>query len=208
MEEQIINFIKNLAETNIQITYLTFFLSSFLQVTFPPYPGDSITVLSGYITTVSSSFKLVNTVITTICGTLLGSYIVYKIGYIKGDEVLNYRWVKKFLPEKKKSKAQRMFDKYGPGAIFLSKFIPGINTIIILFSGIFKIKPRIVYISFVAAALIHNTVLVLLGRFLGHNMEYITSILASYNTLVLVVVGIIIVIAFVYYRLLSKNTTE
>ena len=208
MEEYLISFVKNIVETNIYISYLVFFISSFLQVTFPPYPGDTITVFSGYVTTISNSFGLTSVGVNSMCGTILGSYIIYKIGYLKGESVLNYKIVKIFLPEKKKKKAQELFNKYGAGAIFLSKFVPGVNTIIILFSGIFKIKPYVAFVSFVSAAVIHNTVLVFLGAFLGSNMEYIKVLISTYNIVVFIIIGVLVVGAYLYFSFNKRNNRE
>lgn len=203
MEELLIYFIKNVAEKNIQLSYLVFFVSSFLQITFPPYPGDIIIVFQGYISTVSSSFKLVSMLATSICGTLLGAYFVYKLGYLKGDYILDHPWIKQ-LVSKRKNKAKKLFDKYGAGAIFFSKFIPGINTIVILLSGIFKIKPIIAYSAFIAAGLVHNTFLILLGKFLGHNIPMIKKILSSFNIIIVSIVGVI-GLALIVYNHLKKQ---
>ena len=208
MEEYLISFVKNIVETNIFVSYLFFFISSLLQVTFPPYPGDTITVFSGYVTTVSNSFGLTSVGINSISGTILGSYIIYKIGYLKGESVLNYKMVKMFFPEKKKKRAQELFDKYGAGAIFLSKFVPGVNTIIVLFAGIFKIKPYVAFVSFVSAAVIHNIILVFLGAFLGNNMEYIKLLISTYNMVVLIIIGILVLGAYLYFCFNKRNNKE
>ncbi len=205
MEEQIVQFIRGLLEFNVQLSYIVFFISSFLQVTFPPYPGDSVTVLAGYATAISNSFGIVSIIITSVCGTILGSYVVHAVGFRKGESVLNYKWVRKFLPERKERKAKLLFKKYGAGAVFISKFVPGINTIIILFAGIFKMKKHIVYLSFVSAAIIHNTILTLLGRFLGYNMEYIESLIKTYNIIVLAAAGAAAIGIYIYFRFFRKR---
>lgn len=200
MEEQVINFIRGMVESNVTISYLVFFASSFLQIVFPPYPGDSITIFSGYVTAVSSRFALVPVVINSMVGTVMGSLLVYHFGRMNGENVLNYKWVKRFLPERKRRKATRLFKKYGAGAVFLSKFIPGANTLIILFSGMFKVKRYIVYLSILAAAMVHNTILVLLGKFLGHNMVFIEKLIKTYNILVVCLIILIGLVVFFFYR--------
>lgn len=74
MEDLVLNFISNVIDAYPKVSYFIFFISSFLQVTFPPYPGDMIAIFSGYLITVSGLFSIPYVLITTISGTVLGSF--------------------------------------------------------------------------------------------------------------------------------------
>ncbi len=86
------------------------------------------------------------------------------------------------------------------GQFFFSKFIPGLNPVIILFSGIFRIKSYIVYLSFISAAIIHNTGLVLIGRFLGNNIDSIKQFIRTYNIIVVCLILVVLLVLFVFSK--------
>ncbi len=187
MEQFIFEFINTVLGENVFFAYLFFFISAVLQLVFPPYPSDVILVFEGYLTT-TPSFNFFIILINAIIGSFLGSVIVYKFGYIKGNNVFNYKIIKKFVDDKHKKRAEQIFEKYGIFAIIISKFVPGINAITVLFSGIFRLKKKVVYLSVLFSAIVQHILLLILGRFLGCNMEYVKKILKTYNG---IIVGIL-----------------
>ncbi|MCX7746472.1 MAG: DedA family protein [Clostridia bacterium] len=199
MELFIIDFINNIIEKNVFVVYMIFFASSFLQIVFPPHPGDVVLVFQGYLTGLSSSFNFFMILINAIIATLAGSLCVYELGYRKGQKVFEYKLVKKWIPVKHVKKAEKIFRKYGHFAVFASKFVPGVNMLILLFSGIFKVKRTEVYISIFFSTLIHHTLLVVLGKFLGNNMPYIKRIISTYNGIIIALLALFIIGAFILY---------
>lgn len=185
MESLVLDIINNIIGRNIVLVHLVFFISSFLQMVFPPHPGDFILVFQGYLTGISSSFSVVFIILNSAAATFAGSYIIYKLGYGKGDRVFEYKLAKRFISCRHRMKARNFIEKYGVFAIFASKFIPGINAVTILFAGIFKLKRSTAYPAIIASIIIHHILHVMLGRFLGNNMNHVKKIITTYNGIVL-----------------------
>lgn len=188
MDTYILEFIDFFLDKNVFIVYMLFFLSNLMQMLFPPHPGDVILIFQGYTTTVHGSYNLFLLYLNAMAASFLGSYILFKLGYHKGKDALDYKIVKRFIKEKHIKRAEKLFDRFGIYAIALSKFVPGVNALIIILAGTFKMNKRLAYISFLASSSVHHIILLLLGRFLGHNMDYIKDILKTYNSIVVVII--------------------
>lgn len=202
METLILNFINYVLEKNVFLVYVIFFISSVLQLVFPPFPSDVILVFQGYITTVSKSFGFAPVLVNALLGTFVGSVIVYEFGRRKGSNVLDYKLVKRYIDEKHRRRAEKIFEKYGSYAIIVSKFVPGVNAIMLLFAGIFKMKARIVFPSIFVSALLHHILALLLGRFLGNNLSNVNKVLRTYNgiAIALFLIAASALGLFVYFR--------
>jgi membrane protein DedA with SNARE-associated domain len=196
MESLILDFVNYVLEKNIFIVYVFFFISAVLQLVFPPFPSDVILVFEGYVTTVSQAFNFVPVLLNALAGTFIGSVIAYKVGFHNGSSVLEYKLIKRYIDEKHMKRAGRIFERYGSFAIIVSKFVPGVNAIMLLFSGIFKVKSKVVYSSILISSLLHHILALILGRLLGNNLSQINKVLKTYN-------GITIVLFIIFVSVLG-----
>lgn len=187
-------FVNYVLEKNVLLVYIVFLASAYIQMLFPAYPGDVVLVFQGYLTTVSGSFGIAPILLISLAGTFAGSLTVYRFGFSKGDKVFENRMVRKYVKDSQREKAGQLFNKYGSVAILLSKFIPGISVVMLLFAGIFKVKSSQVYIAAGISIIIHDVVCVWLGVFLGNNMSRVKHIFSAYNTVILIIIGILILV--------------
>jgi membrane protein DedA with SNARE-associated domain len=192
MEAFILDFVEKIVNLNVYLVYFFFFISSVLQMVFPPHPGDVLLVFQGYLSTVSRSFHFFTLLLNALAGTITGTLLIYKFGHDNGERVFQYKLVKRYVDEKHLRRGRHIFEKYGAFAIFLSKFIPGINAIIILFAGMFKMRLRTVCLSAFISAVLHHTLVLLLGRILGYNLERVKSFFAAYNSTVIAVTAVVL----------------
>lgn len=199
MEQFIFNIIEYILSKNIFFVYGFFFLTSFIQMIFPPCPGDLILVFQGYLSIRGEAFSVISLLLLNMTATLAGSILVFKFGYKKGEKVFKNKIVKKYINRKHRIKATRLFEKHGYFAVLMSKFIPGVNAVIILFAGIFKVRPFQVYFSLFVSSLLHHIICLVLGRVIGYNIHNIKRALITYNGIVLVIVAVAALL-YVFYR--------
>jgi len=200
MEEFILNFIQNIINGNPIFTYIFFFLSGILQLIFPPFPSDVIIVLEGYLTTVSSNFNFFLVLLNSVMGSIVGSTLVYWFGYKNGNGVLRYKLVIKYIDEKHIKRTEKIFHKYGKYGLILSKFIPGISSIMVLFSGVFRVKKRIFFPYIVFSILLQQVIYLMIGRVIGHNIHQVKRFLSIFNFASVVLVLVLAVIVFIFYK--------
>jgi membrane protein DedA with SNARE-associated domain len=204
MDGIIQGLLTNISHISPWIIYLWFFISAILQITVPPYPGDTILIIGGYMggAGIESSISIL---ISYVLGTIISSLGLYVLGVKKGDAVLRFKLVEKYFSTVYQNKAKRWLIKYGIILFFICKFIPGLNSLIIIFGGILRYNPLWACIGVGLASLIHNIIFFLIGRSIGNNMEIIKSFLSAYNTVAIMILVLVMVIYFIYNICKARN---
>ncbi len=200
MEDYILNFVENIIHGNPIFTYMFFCLNGILQLTFPPFPSDVIIIIEGYLTTVSQNFNFFLVLLNSVIGSIIGSVIVYWFGYKKGNEVLRYKVVLKYIDEKHIKRSEKVFHKYGKYGLILSKFIPGTSSIMVLFAGVFRVKKRVYFTYIILSIIIQQIIYLLIGRVIGHNINQVKRFLSVFNFASVIIIGVIIIIAFIFFK--------
>ncbi len=205
METVIIEFLREFVEKNVFFVYVLLFISSMLQMVFPPHPGDVILVFAGYVTTMGVFYSFPTVFLNSMAGTVLGSIVIYRLGYCKGSNVFRYKLIKRYVSEKHRNRADRILKKYGAYAIIISKFVPGINAVMLLLAGIFKVRRRDVYLAVLASTVVHHALALFLGRFIGNNISLINKILKTYNGIGFVLLCVFAALGIVYIMLKRRG---
>ncbi|MBS4535445.1 VTT domain-containing protein [Clostridium sp. D2Q-14] len=203
MEEFIIKFSESIVSQNIILSYVFFFISQTLQVLFPPYPGDMVLIIEGYLSEVAR-INVILVIFNAIIATFLSSIILYTLGYKKGHKIIDFKIIKKLFETDKVLKLNRLFKKFGGIVIIVSKFIPGLYSITILSAGIFRVRKNIAYTAIFIITSIHNLGLIILGKVLGENWTYIFRKIKIYNRQILMLIIPIIIIYFIIIQIKKK----
>lgn len=199
MEKFIIDFAQNIVMENVLLSYLFFFISQSLQVVFPPYPGDMILILEGYLSELAH-LNIYLVITNAAASTSLSSILLYNIGRKKQERILHSKIVTLLFGTSKIAKLSKLFAKLGALVIILSKFIPGIYSLTLLSAGVFRVKKRSAYLSIILVSTFHNVVLITLGKLLGENWTIILRRMDTYNRYII----IIAIIAFVIYLIMLQ----
>lgn len=198
MEVLVQNFLSQINNVSSWIVYLFFFLSAVLQITVPPYPGDTLLVFGGYMGSAHMNVGFIPIFISYWLGTVVTSYVLYELGKNKGEAILKTKFISKYFGKKYQDRARIWVLKYGLITFFICKFIPGVNSLMIIFGGIFKYNKIWAYIGIGAASLVHNIIFFSTGKTIGSNWDNIKSFLNAYNKTVIIVLSIGFAIYLVY----------
>lgn len=149
-----------------QYLLLIILVFSFLEVTIPPIPGDTILVVGSSIADIAG-FNPVWIIISSVAGTFMASFFLYNLGNKFGHKLLvsqKYSWL---LDTKAFLEIEKWFKKYGYWTLLFSRFLPIARSGVILAAGIVNFdKPRAL-ISLSISILLSSTLFVFIGRFLG-----------------------------------------
>ena len=151
---------------------LIIFLVIFLEhLNLPGFPAGLIMPLAGIWVAKSGGSLLIVILISIVAGAL-GSCILYLIGRLGGDRVLNF--INRKFPkyECKINKNINMLKKRGSIGVFLSKLIPMIRTISSIPAGMIKIKFFTYIISSTLGIAIWNSLFISGGYFFGDKMIF------------------------------------
>ncbi|SHH79186.1 membrane protein DedA, SNARE-associated domain [Caloranaerobacter azorensis DSM 13643] len=202
MENVILDIIDRLTNSNRLFLYLFFFFSQCLQIIFPPYPGDMVLVIEGYLSELLH-LNIYFVLIIAWFGTFLSSLMLYKLGEKEKEKILQLKIIRVIFDTEKFIKIKEMFNKYGSAAIFISKFIPGIHSFTLLIAGIFEVNKKLAYLTIGIVNITHHALLIILGKILKENWAIIINMMKTYNKYI-----IIAIIVFGFFYLLSIRTNK
>ena len=135
-------------------------------------PGDSLLFTAGFLASGPSSVaeELHLPLLPLLLGVWIAAVAGDQIGYVFGQRVgpaLFRRPDSRFFKQENVDKAQAFFDRYGPKAIVLARFVPIVRTFTPITAGVSRMEYR----TFVTFNLIGATIwafgVTLLGYFLG-----------------------------------------
>ncbi len=193
--------------------YLGIFLLIAIENIFPPIPSEVILLFGGFMTTYSD-LNIVNVVIFSTLGSLLGAIVLYYIGKILNKERLKKivsGKVGKILRLKTKDidKADEWFDTKGNKTVFFCRFIPIVRSLISIPAGMSEMPMGKFLIYTIAGSLIWNAVLTILGSSFGENWESILDIFDRYSHIVVILLVIIFVVFIsVFYSKRMKKSKK
>ena len=205
MEQVILEYAQNFANNSSFLSYILMFLNSSLQALFPPYPGDTIIVLEGYIASlgVFSNFLIV---FSTLAGTVICNVLLFLICYKYGDKIISHMFFVKYFNVKKVKGLKRVFNKYGAPLIIFNRFVPGLAMITVIAAGIFRINKTKAIVSASIAGIVHNLLLMSLGYTVGYNLPLIKKILIKFNKIFITLAIILFIVLTLIYYIKNKKT--
>jgi membrane protein DedA with SNARE-associated domain len=170
---------------------LAVFLLMILESACIPVPSEAIMLYGGFLVSQGKA-ALFWIVAAGVAGNLVGSWIAWWVGRVKGREwLLRWHWL--HVTPRRLDAADRWFARWGDWAVLLTRCLPIIRTFISLPAGI----ARMPFWRFTVLTLIGCipwvTALALVGREVGDNWEDIQKQLHyfDYAVAVAIVLGIV-----------------
>lgn len=174
---------------------------------FPPIPSELVLPLAGFSAS-QGTFSLVEALVWTTLGSVLGAIIVYYLGLLLGRDRTR-RWMEK-IPLVKASdfdKTEAWFRKHGTKAVFFGRMVPIFRSLISLPAGIERMPFWRFLTLTTLGSLIWNTVFVLAGYALGENWHLVEEYAGFFQYFVIAAVAVALTL-FVVNRLREKNRTN
>lgn len=199
---QLVALIKN----HPLLGYIFAIINSFLQIFFPPYPGDTFIAVLGYL----SSLKIINStllLIIILLSTIISSIMLFLLSYYFSENIKNSKYINKYFKLSNIEKFNKWYENYGPFAIIISKFLPGVNSIVLISSGLLKLNKSFAIFSIIISSILHNGMLFIAGRITGYNIKQLNIMIKEYSFTILFSL-IIILLLFKLLKGLLRNFTE
>jgi membrane-associated protein len=152
-------------------------------------PGDTLLFTAGVLVQRDSFNQPLWLVILLECvAAIIGNQVGYEIGRRGGPAVFTRPDSKLFRPEYVE-RTSAFFEKYGPIAIVLGRFVPIVRTFITVMAGAGRMRYRTYTLYTVLGGILWAASVTLLGYFLG-NVDFIAN---NVELLLLLGVGISVV---------------
>ncbi len=170
-----------------ELGYLGIYIGMFFDSIGIPIPSQAIMSFSGYMV-YKGEFNIFLATLAGAVGNVTGGFVIYSLARKFGR-----RFIKRFgkyvdYSEEDLEKTDKWFKKYGDELVFLAQLVPGLRTIIIVSSGIWKvpIKKFIPYLF--VGSYIYCFIMAYIGYKLGDGWEKIMGYLDSLENAVLVII--------------------
>ncbi|MDH2997408.1 alpha-amylase [Pasteurellaceae bacterium LFhippo2] len=138
-----------------------------------PIPED-ITLVSGGVISGLGYTNVHWMLLVSMLGVLIGDSIMYWLGRIYGEKILQFRLIRKIATPERFQTVQERFEKEGWKLLFVARFLPGLRAVVYLVSGITN---KVTYTRFVLvdffAAIISVPIWVYLGDFGAKNLDWL-----------------------------------
>ncbi|MCJ8011733.1 DedA family protein [Paenibacillus sp. KQZ6P-2] len=185
--------------------YFVLFLGLVLEFIALPFPGETTMAYAGYLSYEGKlHFGLL--ILLAFLGTTIGITITYFIGLKLGLPFIKRygKWV--LLTEHKIERAQKWFNKYGKGLIFIGYFIPGARHFSGYFSGIINLSFRKFALYAYSGALFWVVLFLSIGKLFGPQWNHVFHLAEKYSVWIVAAIALI-VLTFVVYRFRKPLST-
>lgn len=168
-----------------------------LENLFPPLPSELILPMAGF-TASRGSFTLLEALLWTTIGSIVGAYALYWIGRALGRQRTRriFAWLP-LVDLEDVDKVEAWFGRNGAKAVFFGRMIPIFRSLISIPAGITKMHQGKFLALTAAGSLIWNTVFVLAGFYLGENWHIVETYADVFQKIVIVAVVVLVVLWFV-----------
>ncbi len=178
-----------------------------LENLFPPLPSEVILPLAGF-TASQGNMSLFEALFWTTLGSVVGALALYVIGALFGRSRVRAIAIRlPLIDVTDVDKAEAWFEKHGVKSIFFGRMVPLVRSFISIPAGIERMPIGIFLLFTTLGSLIWNTIFVMAGYLLGENWGLVEHY-AGYFSKGVVVVGGLVVVAFVVYRFLTSRRAK
>jgi membrane-associated protein len=162
-------------------------------------PGDTLLFTAGVLVQRESLHESLWLVIALeAAAAIAGNLVGYEIGKRGGPAVFTRPDSRLFKPEYVE-RTRHFFDRYGPSAIVLGRFVPVVRTVITVMAGAGRMSYRTYAVYTVIGGILWTAAITLLGYFLG-NVDFIAN-----NIELLVLLGVAVSVVPVLGQLLISR---
>jgi membrane-associated protein len=147
--------------------------------------NEDILLLAAAALTLKGVMEPVPLMVVAWFGLVLGDALVFHWGHRFGARLLRHRYFARVVPEARLASLQDTMRRYGPGYIFVVRFMPGIRTPLFFAAGSLKMPYRHLFIYDGAAALVELPLLVYGVRYVGGRWEEILALMQRFQGVLL-----------------------
>jgi membrane protein DedA with SNARE-associated domain len=129
-------------------------------------------------------------------GVLAADSLIFHWGHQFGARLLRHRLLGRLMPPRRLTSMQAAMLRYGPGYIFLARFMPGVRSALYFAAGSLKMPYRHQFIFDGAAAVVELPLLVYGVRYVGGRWDEIMAVVEQFQSFL--VAGILLLVLGVW----------
>lgn len=178
--------------------YLLLGAGSALENVVPAVPADTFVALGGILSTLGSTSAQGIFLATWLCN--VGSALaMYRLAHRHGGAVVGTRVGRFVLRPHQLQRMDRFYRRFGPPAIFLTRFLPGLRAVVPVFAGITRQSWWAVAVPVAVASALWHAALVGLGVWAGRNLALLEDLLGRVQGVLGLLAGVLIVLIAIWW---------
>jgi membrane protein DedA with SNARE-associated domain len=183
--------------------YLSMAFAAAVENIFPPIPADTIIAFGSFLAARGKG-TVIGAFLSVWGGNLAGAAIMYGAGRRYGASRIEKRLLKDKGAEAE-GRLRTLYERYGIGALFLSRFVPGVRAIVPPFAGALKVPfvPSMAVIG-IASGIWYGLVAWLAFR-AGANWDALQGTIRQYGTIAAVIAIVVAVVGAIVWFFRKKR---
>jgi membrane protein DedA with SNARE-associated domain len=170
-----------------------------------PLPEDITLIGAGILASPAvGSINIWGAMLAGFVGVMLGDAFLYTLGRVYGRKAFKLPLIRSIMTPRRSALAERKIVRNSHFICFTARFLPGLRSPVFLTAGIMGVRPLVFYGLDGFAALISVPLWILVGHWVGENLDLAMKI-AERIQLSLAAVILCLVVAYVSYRRWRKS---
>ena len=178
--------------------YLVLGVGAALENVIPAIPADTFVALGGLLSAVGTVSARGVFLTTWLCN-VASALVMYRLGYAHGRMLFETRIGHFLLKPHQLERMARFYARWGLPAIFLTRFLPGVRSVVPVFAGITHQKWLPVAVPIALASAIWYGALVLLGRWAGENLDVLGRLLGRVQSVLGALAVVLVALAATWW---------
>lgn len=161
--------------------YTVLAVTAAVENVFPPFPADVVVAFGSFMVAHGQRGSLLLVLLVTWLGNVTSAMLVYYLGRRYGAEPLEKRIGGRHA-ENWHARIQRLFERYGMPAIFVSRFVPGVRAIVPAFAGALRLSVFRTGIMIATASAIWYGLITIVAYRVGSDWDQLSARITRYST--------------------------
>ena len=194
------NFLSWLDGVPVGVVYVLLGLGAALENVVPAIPADTFVALGGFLSALGeleARWIFVSTWSLNVGSALA----MYRLGYTHGKPFFETGWGRRVLRPHQMERMARFYGRFGIAAIFLTRFLPGLRSIVPVFAGVSHQPLIFVAIPIASASAIWYGALVFAAARLARDWATVMIVIKRVNTGAVAVLALVVVAGVLVWRM-------
>jgi membrane protein DedA with SNARE-associated domain len=180
------------------VLYLVLGAGAAMENIVPAVPADTFVALGGLLSAVGEVSARGVFLATWICN-VASALVVYRLAYRHGRGFFADGWGRHVLRPHQMERMQRFYDRWGTPAIFFTRFLPGVRSVVPVFAGVSHQGWVPVAVPIAVASAIWYGALVWIGVWAGQRLGLLRELLGRLNSVLGIAAVVVTLLVLVWW---------
>ena len=178
--------------------YLLLGAGAAIENVIPAVPADTFVALGGLLSSLGA-LDAQSVFLVTWLANVLSALVMYRLGYTHGRALFETRLGRYVLRPHQLERMKRFYARWGLHGIFLTRFLPGVRSVVPVFAGITHQKWLPVAAPIALASAIWYAALIWLGIWAGDNLDLLGRLLGRVQGVLGVLAGVLVLLVAAWW---------